>query len=232
MKKEVAVILIFLIFISAGAFAETVSNGAVSQEISSYVESFIQGQGIAKNEIKEIKKIDQSNLPDEVDIKKIDENKVGIYEVNYTQNNASKKIFVVTYSTEQFKKEEISSKNIQYLNFGYSGASSGSGYLKSATGVVTSQNNGYVMMRKGSVTGISTSMGIGGTGKVIISVYKNGQDTGFSNVIEQNDAEKIDYDLQSENVVTYDAGDIISVYIESIGDVQWSDIITMVETTS
>ena len=41
---------------------------------------------------------------------------------------------------------------------------------------------------------------------------------------------KIDYDLQSEDVVTFNAGDVISVYVES-DDAVWGNVITNVELT-
>ncbi len=40
---------------------------------------------------------------------------------------------------------------------------------------------------------------------------------------------KKDYDVQSEDIVKFEAGDIISVSVEENGDVVWKDVITMVE---
>ena len=234
MRKEVFFILgiLFLILVGTlGVFAQSVLNSEVSKEVSDYVGSFLEKGGITSEEIKNVKEVDKNSLPDEVDIKKIEDNKVGIYEVNYTKGNVNQKLFVVTYSAKEFKKtDEI--KNLQYLNFGFDGESGESSYLDSSTGVRTSDDVGYVMMRSGSITGISTSIVLNGEGKVNVKVYKNGKDTGFENLISSGDDKKKDYDLQSEDVVNYDAGDLIGVYVERIGDVNWSNVVTIVETTS
>ncbi|MFA6022750.1 MAG: hypothetical protein WC781_01540 [Candidatus Pacearchaeota archaeon] len=234
MKKEVIVVLGFIFLISAGAFAQTISDGAVSKEVSDYVSSFVEKGGIDSDKITDIQQVDQSSLPDDVQIKTIDENNVGIYEVNYTEGNKSENLFIVTYSANELPKLETAiTKNIQYLTFGFSGESVKSRYLDSATGVQSSAERGYVMMRPGSITGISTSLGIkDGTGKLYIKVYKNGVDTGFSNMITSSDQKKIDFDTQSENVLTYVPGDVIAVYVENVGNVDWNNVITTVETTS
>ncbi|MEA3329300.1 MAG: hypothetical protein U9Q06_00995 [Nanoarchaeota archaeon] len=227
MKKSVFLIICLLV-ISVGAFAQSVSD-EVTEEVKDYVQSFVEKGGIQEDEIEGVKKIDKSNLPEEVEIKEINENNVGIYEVNYTQQNQSKKIYVVTYSTEEFKeKSEV--KNVQSLNFGFARSSNLSGYLDSVNGVST-ENSGYVMMRPGSITGISTSLELSGDGEVEIKIYKNGEDTGFSNLISSED-KGFDYDLQSEEVINYNAGDRIAVYVELRGDMIWSNVITLVEITN
>lgn len=233
MKKGVIAIFVSVLLISAGAFAETVTDGAISQEVTDYVKTFVEKGGIADEDIKEVKKLDQDDLPDEVEIKEINENKIGIYEVGYQEEPEEpvKKVFVVTYATNEFKKKS-EFKNIQNLDFGYAGEALSSVCLKTATGV-DSCESGYVMMHEGSITGISTSLTISsGAGKLQIKVYKNGEDTGFENVISSDDLNKIDYDLQSENVVTYQPGDIISVYVEQTGQLNYSNVVTIVETTS
>jgi len=228
MKKEVFLVLGVIFLITAGAFAETISDGAVSKEVEDYIKAFVSSDGINSENIKGIKKIDQSNLPPEVEIKKIDKNKVGIYEVNYSEENVSKKVFVVTYSSDELAKE-IGTKNIQNYNFGYVGKIKKPDYLNSAGGVKTGKDAGYVMIREGSITGISTSLEISGSGKLYVKVYKNGEDTGFANVVSSSDVRKIDYDLQSEEVVTFEAGDVLSVYVEPIGEVTWGEVTTIVE---
>jgi len=229
-NKGVIIFLSLVLLVSASVFAEVVTEGAVSKEVSDYVGSFVEKGGIEKGEIKDIKKIDQDDLPDEVEIKQIDKNNVGIYEVNYTEGEELKNIFVVTYSTNEFKPAQVISKNIQYLNFGYSGMAIGSSYLNSATGVGSGPDLGYVMMRPGSITGISTSLTLE-KGRVDIRIYKNGIDTGFGNLVSSDDERKIDYDLQSEDVVVYEPGDVIAVYVETIGGASWGDVVTIFETT-
>ena len=231
MKKEVFIVFGLIFLISAGAFAETLSEGAISQEVEKYIKGFVGKRGINETQVQSVTEIDKDALPNDIDIKKIEDNNVGIYKIDYTEQNIQKKVYVITYSAEEFKKQETA-KNIQYLQFGKMQGSE-SVYLDSATGVMSGADNGYVMMRDGSVTGISTSVVISGSdGKLKVKVYKNGYDTGFENLISSADNKKIDYDLQSENIVTYEPGDIISVYVEQIGEINWSSMTTMVETIS
>jgi hypothetical protein len=232
MKRGVSVLVIFLVLLSVGAFAQTVSEGVVSQNVQKYVESFVEKGGITSDQIESVKEVDKSKLPDDIEIKKIENNKVGIYEVNYAQDSESKKVFVVTYSAEDLAKSEQVFKNIDYLDFGFDGSFDDSAYLKSGSGVQTGRDNGYVMMRSGSITGISTSLELAGDGEVEIEVYKNGVETGFSNLISSSDKDKKDYELQSENVVNYQAGDVISVYVKKSGEINWSNVVTLVEITN
>ncbi|MEM3113110.1 MAG: hypothetical protein QXI33_01650 [Candidatus Pacearchaeota archaeon] len=235
MKKEGLIFLILVIVLAGLVVAQSFSNsGIISENEEKYIKEFINKTGIVESDIKNIEKVDQSGLPNDIDIKKIDENKVGIYEVNYTKNNESKKVFVVTYSSNEFKKLEDKTKNIQTLFFGYSGILSSSSYLESSSGVKLNENLGYVMLRSGSVTGISTSLEIPeGEGDVYIRVYKNGEDTGFGNLISSSDSEKIDFDIQSEGIVSYKPGDIISVYVSKGSEnIKWGNVVTSVELTN
>lgn len=229
MRKEV-LIIVFLFVFSAGVLAQ---NSDVSDDVDSFIKNFVEKSGVAKkSEISGVREINQIDLPEDVEIKEIDENKVGIYEVNYSIFNESKKIFVVTYASTQLPKKQSQVKNIQNLFFGFAGDLKESSFLESSNGVLLNANKGYVMLRKGSITGISTSLDLSGDGKVFVSVFKNGIDTGFGNVISANNLETIDYDLQSEGVVTYTPGDIISVYVWQSGKVSWGNVVTVVESTS
>ncbi len=228
MRREAVIFLAILIILSTGVIAQ---SNSISENVQNYIKEFVNKGGISSDEINTITPINQTSLPDEIDIKNIDENKIGIYEINYTEENVSKNVFVVTYSTDQFKKQVTAAKNIQNLYFGYSGLVDESLYLDTSTGVASGNEIGYVMLRPGSITGISSSTEISGSGKIYIKVYKNGEDTGFSNLISSDDVRKIDYDLQSEGVVNYIPGDVISVYVQSIGEVNWGNIVTIVETT-
>ncbi|MFA5019973.1 MAG: hypothetical protein WC533_02645 [Candidatus Pacearchaeota archaeon] len=233
MKKRGVIVACLILILSAGAFAEVLSDNSVSSEVKNYIGSFMEKGGIAKDKVKTINQIDQSNLPDDVEIKEIENNQVGIYQVNYTDEQEEKSLFVITYSADEFKKKQTIVKNIQQLYFGYSGTSEESLYLKTSAGVTSGENKGYVMLSKGSITGISTSLDIiSGDGKIEIKVYKNGEDTGFSNTFYSSDSANIDYDLQSENIVTFNAGDVISVYLEKTGGMVFGDATTIVETTS
>lgn len=230
MKKEViAFAFIFLILAGAFVFAQTVSDSSVPQDVATYVKDVAQKSGVDQNSINNITQVDQSSLPNDINIQNIDKNNVGIYEVNYsTSNNTQKKVYVITYSTPQLPQEKTST-SVQYLSFGYSGSSSDSNYL-TAAGVAVNNDNGYVMMRSGSITGISTSLGSSdGAGKIYIKVYKNGQDTGFENMIASDYSSKKTYTTQSADSVNFEPGDVISVYVQDVNGMKWGDAVTMVE---
>jgi hypothetical protein len=175
MRKEVVIVALFVIIITASAFAKTISSD-IPKEISDYVKHFAEKDGILEKQITGISEVDAESLPEEIEIEKIEKNNLGIYEVNFTEENESKKVFVVTYSTnnlEQTSKYIV--KNLQNWIFGYPTESSSSDYLYTSAGVKSSETIGYVMMRPGSITGMSTSIEtLGGTGKLIIKVYING----------------------------------------------------------
>ncbi len=74
-----------------------------------------------------------------------------------------------------------------------------------------------------------------GSGVIYITLYKNGEEIGFRNsfIVETSDNGKVmkDYDVQSVGTVNYEQGDVISMYVESDGEVLWKDVITRVEIT-
>tara|TARA_Y100000310_G_scaffold345731_1_gene468969 strand:+ start:3914 stop:4615 length:702 start_codon:yes stop_codon:yes gene_type:complete len=233
MKREVLLLVLVGLFIfTAGVLAQ--ETGVVDSVKEEFIEEFVEDSDfVREGEVDSVSQVNQSELPEDIQIQDIEENNVGIFEVNFTESESGeeKKVFVVTYATNDFRKKEVSvTKNIQSLFFGMSDEQVVSSYLETANGVLT-EGSGYVMMREGSVTGISTSLEISGRGKLFIRVYKNGEDTGFHNLITTNEG-KIDFDLQSEDIVKYGSGDVISVYVQQSGSVSWGDVITMVETTS
>lgn len=234
MKKE-AIIALGLIILIAGAFAQTASQeeSPIANEVSNYIKLFVEKEGIKESQIINISQVNLNNLPDEIEIKNIETNNIGLYKINYAGKNVSKKVFLVTYSTNELKKKtDYITKNIQSFVFGHSKESSSSEYLEIA-GVQSGEKIGYVMMHSGSITGISTSLEItGGTGKLFIEVYKNGKDTSFGNIISPANSNKIDYALQSEDIIAYEPGDIISVYIHNTGDVTWKNAVVNIEATS
>jgi len=233
LKKEVfgLFLVVLILLISAGVFAETITDGAISDDVEKYIESFVIKGGIEKGKIKNVKEVDLNELPDEVKIKEINDNSIDIYELDYATDKEDKKLFVITYSTDEFEAKQLDAKSVSYFDFGYAGNSSVSEFLETSTGVVSGEDNGYVMMRAGSITGVSTSLELEGDGAILIQIYKNGEDTGFENKVSTDDNRFIDYDLQSEDIVMYEAGDVIAVYIKVIGDVTWSNVVTEVEIT-
>ncbi len=123
----------------------------------------------------------------------------------------------------------------QFLNFGFSGAMTSSDFLKTATGVKGSLEKGYVMVRDGSITAVSTNLEVlqNSAGSLEIIVYRNGKPIGFGNTFSTDTlGVKKDYDVQSKGIVTFQAGDVISVYIRAEGIVVWSDVVTIVEITT
>jgi len=226
MKKIFAILGVALILLASGVFAE---NMALSSDIQDAVKQAVEKKGISEQEVQNIEEVDFNNLPKEVDIKNIDDTNLALYKVDYGQE---KPFYVITVSDEKFRKtaEEISRRML--LEFGSSEIIVTSSFLKSSTGVQTSAEKGYVMMRAGSITGLSTSLEVltAGEGNVEIIIYKNGQEIGFRNVIvaDKNEVKK-DYDVQSENIVNFEQGDVISVYTKINGEISVKDINTLVE---
>ncbi|MFA4953461.1 MAG: hypothetical protein WC584_04525 [Candidatus Pacearchaeota archaeon] len=230
------IVLGVVLFLAVGVIAE--ENGidisksigkSLSNETQEYIKDFV-----AEENINSIEQVDLQNPPEEVKLgKEIDDTNVAIYEVNYTKQNESKKLFVVTYSSEKFKVPlELKPANaVEYLSFGETLETSGSVYLKTNTGVRSSAEKGYVMMDEGSITGISTNIeAVSGEGRINMIVYVNGEDVGLRNLVYVDSAGiKKDYDKQSQDVIKFQPGDVISVYVETQGGVAWKDAINLVK---
>ena len=220
---------------TAEAVAENIiSNNDLSNDTQKFIKDFVKKENINEEQIGFIGKIDLNNPPEEVKLgDKIADTNIAIYEVNYTKENENKKIFVVAYSSGEFKVplELRPATAIEYLSFGETMETSGSLYLKTNTGVRSSEEKGYVMMDSGSITGISTNIeAVSGTGRINIIVYINGKDVGLRNQIYVDSAGVMkDYDKQSKDIVLFQPGDIISVYVETQGDVAWKDAINLVK---
>ena len=117
------------------------------------------------------------------------------------------------------------------LTFGQDEVISETTFLKNAVGVLGSQDKGYVMIRDGSITWLSTNLeAIDGAGKVEIIIYKNGEEFGFRNtfqITETNTYE--DYDSISNDVLIFEKGDLISTKVVISGNIQIRDITTLLE---
>jgi len=228
-KKLFALIGIFLVVLAVGVFAETIG----STNVQDVVADIAQKKGIDKSEIKDIKEVDFENLPNEIKIENLDETNLAIYEVTTYEAN-EKPVYVITVSDTKFQetlKQIVQRKML--LTFGLDEQSSESIFLETSTGVKTDVQKGYVMMRAGSITGISTDLEVlenNGYSEVEIIIYKNGQEVGFRNTFSVDSlGNKKDYDVQSENVVTFEPGDIISVYAKVNGETSIKDVVTLVE---
>ena len=217
---------------------DRVSIGDIGEEVMAYVETFVSKRDIAPTEINSISKVNFDDLPKEVNIKNVGDHNLAIYQIDYTDSvKGEDKIFVVTYSVEELKAQGdliIAHDKRQFLNFGFAGEMIESGFLKTDTDVETSSEKGYVMVREGSITAISTNLeAVEGMGEIRIIIYKNGEQIGFGNtIIVDSIGVKEDYDVQSNGVVTFEPGDVISVYADAPEGLVWKDVITMIEITT
>lgn len=213
----------------------------LSETVKGFVTDFVEKKGITPDEVNKVSKIDFNNLSKDLDIKNVKDNNLAIYKVEYNdskiKSNESQKVFVITYSTGNVVSQGdiiVNKENREILNFGLSDETNESRFLKTATGVVGSLETGYVMLRAGSITGISTSLNAEGIGEIEIIIYKNGKQIQFGNSIDVSLGIKKDYDLQSKGTVTFEPGDVISAYakITENGKVSYKDVITIVEITT
>jgi len=251
MKKiflGLGICLMLLIVIGVFAAAADAVQADENSEINSglknikevtdkYVKSFVDKRGIQEKEISNISEVDFDSLPKEVNIKNVGEHNLAIYEVDYKEQEQEKNVFVVTYSVDKLKKQGdliIAHDTREILNFGFSGESSGSEFLKTATGVESSPEKGYVMMRKGSITGISTNLEVlnSGNNGIEIIIYKNGEEINFRNSLNALQGVQKDYDTQSRDNIKFEQGDIISVKLIADREISWKDVITIVEITN
>lgn len=228
-------VAVFLI-VGVTAEKENVSRkiSSLSNDTQKYIKNFVDKEKISEDKINSIEQVDLQNPPEEVKLgDKIEDTNVAIYQVNYTKENESKNLFVVTYSSEEFKVplELKPATAMEYLSFGETAETSSSIYLKTNTGVRSSADKGYVMMDEGSITGISTNIeAVSGEGRINIIVYINGEDVGLRNLIYVDAVGiKKDYDKQSKGVIKFLPGDVISVYAETQGGIVWKDAINLVK---
>jgi hypothetical protein len=204
-----------------------------------YLKEFVNSSGMDSENIENISLLDYNSLPKDVDLKNIHDNNLAIYQIDFSSNNTreKQKLYMITYSTNKLEKQSdliISEDKRSLLNFGIPTTITESQFMESATGIVGSLNKGYVMMRKGSITGISTNLeALNGEGSVEIIVYKNGEKINFGNEFVINGKEtKKDYDIQSKGISEFEAGDIISIYAKISGNVSIKDVNTLLEIVS
>lgn len=214
------------------------TDSQISGEVYDYVENFVEKKGINPDEINNVTEVNFNDLPKEVNIENVNDANLAIYQINYNKSSEKQdKVFVITYSVEKLKSQGdiiIAQDKREFLNFGFSGEMGESGFLKSATGVEGSLEKGYVMMRSGSITGISTSLEIlEGNGNLEIVIYKNGEPIQFGNTfIVDSTGIKKDYDTQSKDTVSFEPGDVISSYVKASNGIVWEDVTTLVEITT
>lgn len=229
-RKIYLVIALVLIFLMAsGVLAETIG---LSDNVKEIVNHVVEKQGIDKNKIKSVEEVSFDDLPPQVDLKNIDTTNLAVYQVDY---GGDKPVFVITASGETIKASPP--KTFAYkmlLDFGINGEVDTPTFLNTPNGVEGSLEKGYVMIRDGSITGLSTNLEVlSGEGSVEIMVYVNGQPIGFRNTIYSDSVGvKKDYDTQSFGVVNFQKGDVISAYVKTEGDIAIKDVINLIEIST
>jgi len=217
----------------------SVSEGDISTQVYEYVLNFVQKRGVLPSAISFVREVDFDSLPKSVHIENVGDHNLAIYEISYKEDNKEDQIYVITYSVEELRDQGdliVAQDKRQFLNFGFAGTMTKSGFLKTATEVETSLEKGYVMVRDGSITAVSTNIEVSESnpGDIEIIVYRNGEPIGFGNIFStEYPGIKKDHNVQSKGIVSFKAGDVISVYLKANGtDIVWRDVITMVEITT
>ncbi|HKZ34133.1 MAG TPA: hypothetical protein VJ142_02775 [Candidatus Nanoarchaeia archaeon] len=235
--KKILLGILLAVLLLVGVFA-AVTNESVGEEVSTFVQDFVSKRGIAPENVKGVSQVDFNALPKEVNIENVGDSNLAIYQVDYSENNQDKKVFVITYSVEKLLSQGdiiVAQDKRNFLDFGFSGVMSETGFLETSTGVETSEAKGYVMVRDGSITAVSTNLEIiqSNPGQIEIVVLKNGEPISFGNTISTDSlGVKKDYDVQARETVNFQAGDVISVVAKKTGEVSWRDVITIVEITT
>jgi hypothetical protein len=217
---------------------QNITSGDLGEKVSGYVQEFASKRGIDPGNIEGVRQVDFESLPKEVNIKNVGDNNLAIYEVNYSENNKDKNLYVITYSVDKLRAQGdliVASDKRNFLDFGNSKVMTELGFLQTSAGVETSEAKGYVMVRDGSITAISTNLEViqANPGMIEIVLLKNGQAISFGNTFSTDSlGVKKDHDVQAKDVVDFEAGDVISVLVKKSGDVSWRDVITLVEITT
>jgi len=197
--------------------------------VKDVVKKVVEEKGYDESKVQEVEEVNMEDLPDQVNLENIDDTNLAMYKVDMGEE---KPVYVITVSDEKFKKtvkEVVSQKML--LNFGLPGEFSDSQFLNTATNVKTGYEKGYVMMHGGSVTGISTNADfLSDGGNLNIVLYLNGEEVGLRNSFDvKKEGILSDYDIQSQGVVNFEPGDILSVYASTEDGAEVKDVTTLVE---
>ncbi len=210
-RLSIVIALGVVLLLGTGVLAQTSS---ISKDAENFVKGVLRERGIGQDQIKNVEKVDMKKLPKEVNLQNIDDTNLAMYKIDM---GLKKPVYIITASEENFKKEIKKFANKALLNFGFGGELDSSSFLNSAAGVQSSYDKGYVMIRDGSITGVSTSLEVvkslqGGVAEIII--YKNGEVVGFRNTFDlENKGPKTDYDTIDEGTINFEKGDILSVKV-------------------
>ncbi len=225
---------VFLVAAIAVMMLSFVIADSSSEDLQNFVKKVAEKKGILQEDITNISKLDFNDLPKEISLKEIADSNVALYKIESKFSNPS---FVITFSESGFQKTLTKTDYVtSLLNFGLGKHEKGPEFLETSSGVKTSLENGYVMLREGSITGISTSLNVlkSSEGENIeIVIYRNGEEVGFRNSIPAgSEGVKKDYDTQSYGIVNFNPGEVISVYARTGSDVSFENVITNIETSS
>lgn len=229
MKKFLVLSLAVILILGVTVFAQTV----LDKDVEEFVKDVASIKGVDKNTIEGVKQVDFNDLPEEVNIKNIDETNLALYEVNVENE---KPVYVITASSEMFKETVKKYTQRMLLNFGFSGEIVETNYLQTATGVTTGLEKGYVMSRDGSITSLSTNLEVTekeNSHPIQIIIYKNSQEVGFRNSFDVSKTGIYnDYDLISSGTLNFNKGDVISVKVLLPENTKIKDITTLMEVST
>lgn len=224
MKKIFFVMpIVMILILTAGVIAETT---VLSDDFQNFIKEVGESKGIDKESIKNIKQVDFNEKKENIKIENIDDTNLAMFELEI--EGSTNPVFVITASDQQFRKTIEKYTNRMLLSFGKKNLND-SAFMDSAAGIITNEEKGYVMMRDGSVTGISTSVEIlSGEGEIEIVLYKNGEPTGFKNQFNEKGIQT-DYDLQSEGIVEFQKGDVLTIKVNNKNLINIRDINSLLE---
>lgn len=220
--------LAVVLILGTSVLAETLS---ISENTQEFVKDVASKKGISESSIQDIQKVDFEDLPEEINIQNIDETAISMYKISV---EGEEPVYVITASDEEIKTQVQALSGKMLLNLGLSGEVSGETFLASSAGVIGSKEKGYVMMRDGSVTGISTSLETttSSNGEAEIIIIINGEAVGLRNTFDLSKTGiKSDYDLSGQGNVKFHKGDIVSVKVILPNGAVVEDINTLLEVT-
>jgi hypothetical protein len=228
-KLYIILILVLGFIMASGVLAESIG---LSDDVKNIINNVVEKQGIDSSEIKSVEQVGFDSLPPQVDLKNIDTTNLAVYEVDY---GGDRPVFVITATGETIKASPP--KTFAYkmlLDFGMDDEVSTPTFLNTPNGVEGNFDKGYVMIRDGSITGISTNLeALSGQGSIEVMIYINGQPVGFRNTIyADSSGVKKDYDSQSFGIVNFKKGDVISAYVKKDGDIAFKDVINLIEIST
>ncbi len=225
MKKYFTFLILGIILVGV-AFAQTTQ---ITEEVEDFVKKVAKSKGIEEEKVSDIKEVDFKKLPKDLNLQNIDETNLALYEVQV--NDDEKPVYIITASKTKIKESIAEFAQKMLLTFGHDEVIKETTFLKNAVGVLGSHEKGYVMIREGSITGLSTNLEtIDGAGNVEIIIYKNGEKVGFRNSFTITETKTYkDYDTISKEVLNFEKGDLISVKVDISGNLQLRDITTLLE---